>query len=109
MFYLWFYHGKQNDKPYLHIWAMPFIFISTSNHLYYRYFIMAMPLKMILIRCVIPRILSCDFSKLIILYIHVYNLYIISMTNKSAMTLLYVTIKYLSVCVCLLLNRIETI
>ena len=48
--------------------------------LFYRYiqcFTMAMPFHMILILYVIPCKLSCDFSKLTILYIHVklYHLY----------------------------------
>ena len=63
--------------------------------LFYRniqYFTMAMPFNMILILYVIPCKLSCDFSKLTILYIHIY-MYIYSitfMTNKSVMTFLYV-------------------
>ena len=58
---------------------------------------MVMPFNMILIQYVIPCKLSCHFSKLTILYIHVHSLYsIIFMTNKSVMTFLYVN-KYLSI------------
>ena len=55
-------------------------------------FTMAMPFNMILILFVIPCELSCDFSKLTILYIHVHIF--IFMTNKSVMPFLYVN-KYL--------------
>ena len=50
-------------------------------------FIIAIPLNMILILYVLSCILSYDFSKLTILYIHVS---LISLTNKSVMTFLYV-------------------
>ena len=60
---------------------------------------MAMPINMIFVMYVILCILSYDFYKLTILYIHAHIFYIsvISMTNKSVMTLL-LSIKYLSVC-----------
>ena len=51
-------------------------------------FSMAMPFIMILILYVMPCKLSCDFSKLTILYIHAHIF--IFMTNKSVMTFLYV-------------------
>ena len=56
-------------------------------------FTMAMPFNMILILYVIPCKLSCDFSKLNILYVHAHIFYHF-MTNKSLMTFLYVN-KYL--------------
>ena len=52
------------------ILAMPFIsFLVVSK---YPVFILAMPLNMILAVYVIPCILSYDFNKLTILYIHVH-------------------------------------
>ena len=56
---------------------------------------MAMPVNMILVMYVILCILSYDFSKLTMLYIHVHIS--ISMTNKSGLTF-FLSIKYLSVC-----------
>ena len=70
---------------------------------------MAMPVNMILVMYVILCILSYDFNKLTMLYIHVHIS--ISMTNKSGLTF-FLSIKYLSVClsVCSLtifyLNRV---
>ena len=55
-------------------WQCPLIFLS-SSHLWYRNtqcFVMAMPVNMIIAMYVILCILSYDFSKLPILYIHVY-------------------------------------
>ena len=51
---------------------------------------MAMPFTMILILYVMPCKLSCDFSKLTIMYMYMYVKIIIFMTNKSMMTFLYV-------------------
>ena len=71
--------------------------VAINYLLFYRYilcFTMAMPFNMILILYVIPCKLSCDFSKLTILYIHVHIF--IFMTNKSVMTFLYVN--KISVC-----------
>ena len=45
---------------------------------------MAMPLNMILIPCAITCIFLCDFTKLTILYMHIYN------TNKFVITFIYV-------------------
>ena len=56
---------------------------------------MAMPVNMILVVYVILCILSYDFNKLTMLYIHVHIS--ISMTNKSGLTF-FLSIKYLSVC-----------
>ena len=56
---------------------------------------MAMPVNMILVMFVILCILSYDFNKLTMLYIHVHIS--ISMTNKSGLTF-FLSIKYLSVC-----------
>ena len=56
---------------------------------------MAIPVNMILVMYVILCILSYDFNKLIMLYIHVHIS--ISMTNKSGLTF-FLSIKYLSVC-----------
>ena len=56
---------------------------------------MAMPVNMILVVYVILCILSYDFNKLTMLYIHVHIS--ISMTNKSGLTF-FMSIKYLSVC-----------
>ena len=58
-------------------------------------FIMAMPVNMILVVYVILCILSYDFNKLTMLYIHVHISS--SMTNKSGLTF-FLSIKYLSVC-----------
>ena len=58
---------------------------------------MAMPVNMILVMYVILCILSYDFNKLTMLYIHVHIS--ISMTNKSGLTF-FLSIKYLSVCLC---------
>ena len=57
-----------------------------------------MPVNMILVLYVILCILSYDFNKLTMLYIHVHIS--ISMTNKSGLTF-FLSIKYLSVCVCI--------
>ena len=57
---------------------------------------MAMPVNMILVMYVILCILSYDFNKLTILYIHV-HISLISMTNKSGLTS-FLSIKYLSIC-----------
>ena len=75
---------------------MPFNFILSI----YPVFLMAMPVNMILVMYVILCILSYDFNKLTMLYIHVHIS--ISMTKKSGLTFL-LSIKYLSVClsVCL--------
>ena len=56
---------------------------------------MAMPVSNILVMYVILCILSYDFNKLTMLYIHVHIS--ISMTNKSGLTF-FLSIKYLSVC-----------
>ena len=56
---------------------------------------MTMPVNMILVMYVILCILSYDFNKLTMLYIHVHIS--ISMTNKSGLTF-FLSIKYLSVC-----------
>ena len=56
---------------------------------------MAMPVNMILVVYVILCILSYDFNKLTMLYIHVHISS--SMTNKSGLTF-FLSIKYLSVC-----------
>ena len=61
----------------------------------YPVFLMAMPVNMILVMYVILCILSYDFNKLTMLYIHVHIS--ISMTNKSGLTF-FLSIKYLSVC-----------
>ena len=55
---------------------------------------MAMPVNMILVIYVILCILSYDFNKLTMLYIHVHISS--SMTNKSGLTF-FLSIKYLSV------------
>ena len=62
--------------------------------------IVAMPFIMILIMYVIPCNLSCDFSKLTVLYIYMYMYSIIFMTNTSLKTFLYVNeiSVFLSVC-----------
>ena len=64
-------------------------------------FLMQMPVNMILVMYVILCILSYDFNKFTMLYIHVHLS--ISMTNKSGLTF-FLSIKYLSVClsVCLI-------
>ena len=82
--------GKQNDRPYVTL-AMPFNLILSI----YPVFLMAMPVSMILVMYVIQCILSYDFNKLTMLYIHVHIS--ISMTNKSGLTF-FLSIKYLSVC-----------
>ena len=56
---------------------------------------MAMPVNMILVVYVILCILSYDFNKLTMLYIHVHISS--SMTNKSGLTF-FLSMKYLSVC-----------
>ena len=89
--YRWFWCGKQNDRPYVTL-AMPFNLILSI----YPVFLMAMPVNMILVMYVILCILSYDFNKLTMLYIHVHIS--ISMTNKSGLTFL-LSIKYLSVCI----------
>ena len=66
---------KQNDRPLCYL-GNAFYFIFSSSHLYYRntqFFILAMPLNMIIAVYVIPCILSYDFNKLTILYIHVHT------------------------------------
>ena len=90
--------------PYVNL-AVPFKFILSNNHLYYRntQFFIAIPLNMILVMYVILCILSYDFNKLAVLYIHVY-LSLSSMTNKSVMTY-FLSIKYLSVCLYLFILR----
>ena len=60
----------------------------------YPVFLMAMPVNMILVMYVILCILSYDFNKFTMLYIHVHIS--ISMTNKSGLTF-FLSIKYLSV------------
>ena len=79
---------ETNDRPYVSL-AMPFNLILSI----YPVFLMAMPVNMILVMCVILCILSFDFNKLPMLYIHIS----ISMTNKSGLTF-FLSIKYLSVC-----------
>ena len=79
-----------NHRPYVTL-AMPFNFILSI----YPVFLMAMPVNMILVMYVILCILSYDFNKLTMLYIHVHIS--ISMTNKSGLTF-FLSIKYLSVC-----------
>ena len=56
---------------------------------------MAMPFNMILILCVIPCKLSCDFSKITILYIYIHIFYHFE-TNKSIMT--FLCVNKISVC-----------
>ena len=85
-----FWCGKQNDRPYVTL-AMPFNLILSI----YPVFLMAMPVNMILVMYVILCILSYDFNKLTMLYIHVHIS--ISMTNKSGLTF-FLSIKYMSVC-----------
>ena len=68
---------------------MPFNFILSIDPV----FLMAMPVNMILVMYVILCILSYDFNKLTMLYIHVHIS--ISMTNKSGLTF-FLSIKYLS-------------
>ena len=88
---------ETNDRPYDYVTlAMPFNLILSI----YPVFLMAMPVNMILVMYVILCILSYDFNKLTMLYIHVHIS--ISMTNKSGLTF-FLSIKYLSVClsVCL--------
>ena len=93
-FYLWFWCGKQNDRPYV-ILAMPFIFILSI----YPVFLMAMLVNMILVMYVILCILSYDFNKNNnVVYTCTY-LSLISMTNKSELTF-FLSIKYMSVCIC---------
>ena len=78
--------------------AVPFSFIRSTFNLIlsiYPVFLMAMPVNMILVMYVILCILSYDFNKLTMLYIHVHIS--ISMTNKSGLTF-FLSIKYLSVC-----------
>ena len=60
-----FWCGKQNDRPYVTL-AMPFNLILSI----YPVFLMAMPVNMILVMYVILCILSYDFNKLTMLYIH---------------------------------------
>ena len=60
---------------------------------------MAMPVNMILVVYDILCILSYDFNKLTMLYIHVHISS--SMTNKSGLTF-FLSIKYLSVCLVIL-------
>ena len=67
---------------------MPFNFILSI----YPVFLMAMPVNMILVMYVIPCILSYDFNKLTMLYIHVHIS--TSMTNKSGLT----SVNKISVC-----------
>ena len=67
---------------------------------------MAMPVNMILVMYVILCILSYDFNKLTMLYIHVHIS--ISMTNKSGLTF-FLSIKYLSVCLVPTLKKIYVI
>ena len=79
---------------YLYILAMPFILISSSTHLHYRNiqcFIIAMPFNTILMLYVLlcTCILPYDFSKLTILFIHMY-ISVISMTNELVITFIYV-------------------
>ena len=61
---------------------------------------MDMPFNMILILCVIPCELSCDFSKLTIVYMYIYP--IIFMTNKSVMTF---NINKISICLSVICLR----
>ena len=70
---------------------MPFNLILST----YPVFLMAMPVNMILVMYVILCILSYDFNKLTMLFIHVHISS--SMTNKSGLTF-FLSIKYLSVC-----------
>ena len=103
--FIWFWCGKQIDRPY-DILAMPFNFILSSSHLYYRntHFFMGMPANMFLVMYVILCILSHDFNKLTMLYIHVH----ISVANKSGLTF-FLSIKYLSVCLSVLSKFINNI
>ena len=71
---------------------------------------MAMPVNMILVMYVILCILSYDFNKLTMLYIHVhisllFLLYLSLMTNKCGLTF-FLSIKYLSVCIVLIFINI---
>ena len=58
---------RENDRPYVTL-AMPFNFILSI----YPVFLMAMPVNMILVMYVVLCILSHDFNKLTMLYIHVH-------------------------------------
>ena len=78
--------------------AMPFNLILSI----YPVFLMAMSVNMILVMYVILCILSYDFNKLTMLYIHVHIS--ISMTNKSGLTF-FLSIKYLSVCLSVCSNN----
>ena len=71
---------------------MPFNFILSI----YPVFLIAMPVNIILVMYVILCILSYDFNKLTMLYIHV-HISLTSITNKSGLTF-FLSIKYLSVC-----------
>ena len=66
LFYLWFWCWKHNDIGLpLYNLEVHFDVILSCNHLYYltiQYCIMAMPLTMILMLCVIPCILSYDLA-----------------------------------------------
>ena len=74
---------------------LPWQCLSILFYNIYPVFLMAMPVNMILVMYVILCILSYDFNKLTMLYIHVHIS--ISMTNKSGLTF-FLSIKYLSVC-----------
>ena len=81
---------------------MPFSLILSI----YPVFLMAMPVNMILVMYVILCILSYDFNKLTMLYIHAHIS--ISMTNKSGLTF-FLSLKYLSVCLSFLQNEYNDI
>ena len=66
--------GNKNDRPYV-ILVVPYNFILSNSHLYYRNaqcFFMAMPVNIILVMYVRLRILSYEFNKLTMLYIQMY-------------------------------------
>ena len=66
--------GNKMIDPYVHL----IVQVVINYLLYYRNiqcFTMAMPFNMILTLYVVPCELSCDFSKLTILYIHVHIFY----------------------------------
>ena len=73
---------KQNDRPPTFRYIVQVVI---NYQLFYRNiqcFTMAMPFNMILTLYVIPCKLSCDFSKLTILYIHVHIFYHFYDVNK---------------------------
>ena len=84
--YLWFWCGKQNDRPYA-ILAMPFNFILSSSHLCFRntQCFMAMPVNMILVMYVTMYIVIWFQQINNLVYTCTY-IFLISKTNKSELT-----------------------